>query len=293
MDWSQSNSIAIALVGEVIFVNPKTLDTRALRNVPEDIVSLKFKANDDNILLGTDAGDCIIYDTIVCDTITNIQLFDSSVLCSDWRDNTVISGSRRGHMAVIDVREDDEEVRVQTGHLEEICAIRMHPDRPVFATCGNDSSVKIWDMRMIDNPVITYTEHEAAIRAVAWSPTQRDVIVTGGGTNDKTMRMWNTTSGETIKKVDTGSQVCNVIWNAAYNEVLSSHGFSQNHLGLWKGTDLSPIASFHQHKERVLFMAASTDGSTIATAAPGDALHIWKMFAPRSTPLSQSLLMLR
>jgi WD40 repeat protein len=119
------------------------------------------------------------------------------------------------------------------------------------------------------------------------------MIVTGGGTADKALRMWNTTSGETIKKMETGSQVCNVFWNAAYNEVLSSHGFSQNHLALWKGTDLAPIASFHQHKERVLFMAASPDGSTVATAAPGDALHIWKMFAPRSTPLSQSLLALR
>jgi len=118
------------------------------------------------------------------------------------------------------------------------------------------------------------------------------VIVTGGGTADKTIRLWNTTTGETVRAVDTGSQVCNLYWNAEYNEIVSTHGFSQNQIALWKGADLAPVASFHTHKQRVLFMCASSDGTTIAIDAPDDAMQVWAMFPPRGEPPSQSLLLL-
>jgi WD40 repeat protein len=295
LDWSRSNRIAFALLDEVIFINPKTMEITTAPNMPCDVVSLKFSSVEDAIFLGCNSGDCVTYDVAVGRTISEMSLFETSALVADWRDQVIVAGSRDGQVAIIDVRENDCAATIYEAHPEEVCAIRLHPEEPLLATSGNECAVKIWDLRKPDTekPLMVYGEHEAAVRAVAWSPNARDLIVTGGGTDDKCIRLWNIDTGETLKSVDSGSQVCNLYWNLEYNEIVSSHGYSQNHIGLWKGTDLSPISQFYQHKKRVLYMCASPDGSTIATAAAEDSFQVWKMFPSRSTPPSQSLLLLR
>jgi WD40 repeat protein len=296
LDWSRSNGIAFALSDEVIFINPKTMAASAVPDVPDNVLSLKFSPTDDTLFLGCDGGGCLVYDSVACEGIFEHTLFDASVLTADWKESIVIAGSREGELGIVDVR-GELALTSNRVHQDAICAVKHCPDRPIFVTCGNDSVAKIWDLRMLDGarPLQSYTEHTAAIRAVAWSPVpgSGDVIVTGGGTADKQIKIWNSTTGETLKAVDTGSQVCNLYWNPDYNELLSSHGYSQNQLALWKATDLSPVASLHQHKQRVLYMCVSPDGSMVATAAPSDSFRIWKMFPPRPTALSRSLLLLR
>lgn len=142
-------------------------------------------------------------------------------------------------------------------------------------------------------PLIDFQEHQAAIRALAFSPSSQNIIVTGGGTSDKTIKMWDINSGETIYSIDTGSQVCNLFWNEEYNEIFSTHGFSQNQLAVWRGFDLSSIAQFYEHKHRVLFMAPSPDGTKVATADPNDGIQIWTMFPSRRLSLTNSMQLVR
>ena len=55
----------------------------------------------------------------------------------------------------------------------------------------------------------------------------------GGGTADRTIKFWNASSGAVLQSVDTGSQVCSLLWSKHHKELVSSHGFSQNQLCLW------------------------------------------------------------
>lgn len=142
-------------------------------------------------------------------------------------------------------------------------------------------------------PLVNFQEHQAAIRALAFSPTSQNIIVTGGGTSDKTIKMWDINTGEIINSIDTGSQVCNLFWNEEYNEIFSTHGFSQNQLALWRGFDLSSIAQFYEHKQRVLYMTPSPDETKVATAAPNDGIQIWTMFPSRRLSLTNSMQLVR
>lgn len=294
-DWSRNNVIAFALVDEMIIINPKTMEISNIPDVPDDILSVKFSPFGERLFVGCDIGDGEIYDVVTNELISRYELFvDNSVLVADWKENTIIAGCRDGKMAILDSRDDDCLPKIECAHLEEVCAIKMQSETTYFATSSNDCSVRIWDIRSIENgPLVKYEQHEAAIRAMCWSPTQKELIVTGGGTADKNIKLWNSQTGETIRSIDTGSQVCNLYWNEEYNEIVSTHGYSQNHIALWKATDLSPVASFHTHKERVLYMCVSPDGSTVATAAPNDTMQIWKLFPNRALTVSQSLLLLR
>ena len=50
-------------------------------------------------------------------------------------------------------------------------------------------------------------------------------------------------------------QVCALQWNPHEREILSSHGFSQNQLCLWKYPSMAKVGEFTGHSARVLHMA--------------------------------------
>lgn len=52
--------------------------------------------------------------------------------------------------------------------------------------------------------------------------------MTGGGTQDRTIRFWNTLRMENTESYDVGSQVCNLMFSRNSNELVSTHGYSQN-----------------------------------------------------------------
>jgi WD40 repeat protein len=58
-----------------------------------------------------------------------------------------------------------------------------------------------------DTPLWKFHEHTAAVKALAWDPHISGVLATGGGTQDKHIRFWNTFSGTMLNELDTGSQV--------------------------------------------------------------------------------------
>ena len=47
-------------------------------------------------------------------------------------------------------------------------------------------------------------EHEAAVKALAWSPHQNGLLASGGGSTDKKIKLWNVKTNEVVKSIDTG-----------------------------------------------------------------------------------------
>lgn len=56
-----------------------------------------------------------------------------------------------------------------------------------------------------------FHEHTAAVKAIAWSPHAVGILASGGGTQDKKLRFWNTGTGVKVSELDTGSQVRDAI----------------------------------------------------------------------------------
>lgn len=79
-------------------------------------------------------------------------------------------------------------------------------------------------------PVLKYSEHTAAVKAIAWSPHSYSVLASGGGTADRCIRLWNTCKNSRLNCVDTGSQVLIfkhqtrflIIWNQHLSNVNQS-----------------------------------------------------------------------
>ena len=47
--------------------------------------------------------------------------------------------------------------------------------------------------------------------------------------------------GQCVKSVDTSSQVCNLAWSKTSNELVSTHGYSQNQIVVWKYPSMTQI----------------------------------------------------
>lgn len=73
--------------------------------------------------------------------------------------------------------------------------------------------------------------------------------------------------------------MCALQWNKHERELLSSHGYSQNQLCLWKYPTMTKMAELTGHSARVLHMAQSPDGTTVVSAAADETLRFWKCFS--------------
>lgn len=95
------------------------------------------------------------------------------------------------------------------GHRQEVCGLKWSPDNQYLASGGNDNRLYVWNMQSL-SPVQTYTDHLAAVKAIAWSPHHHGLLASGGGTADRCIRFWNTLTGQPMQCVDTGK---NIIFN--------------------------------------------------------------------------------
>lgn len=194
-----------------------------------------------------------------------------------WNDHILTSGSRDRVIYHRDVRSPDQYIRRLTGHKQEICGLKWNTDDGQLASGGNDNKLIVWD-KVNENPLFRFSDHTAAVKAIAWSPHQHSLLASGGGTADRTIKFWNTSIGQQVKEVDTGSQVCNLAWSKNSDEIVSTHGYSQNQIVIWKYPRMEQVVSLTGHTYRVLYLAMSPDGQTVVTGAGDETLRFWKVF---------------
>lgn len=122
------------------------------------------------------------------------------------------------------------------------------------------------------------------LQALSWCPWQPSVLASGGGSADKTIRVWNVCNGESQGQMLTDSQVSGLVWSQEHQELLSSHGNPSNALRLWKWqhsnaeNSLQQLAELSGHEGRILHLASSPDGQAVATTSADETLRFWKCF---------------
>ena len=135
----------------------------------------------------------------------------------------------------------------------------------------------IWNMHS-ENALAKFSDHKAAVKAIAWNPNQNGILATGGGTADRCIRFWNTHQLQLLDYYDTGSQVCNLMFSKTTNEIVSTHGYSQNQIIVWKYPSMQKVSTLTCHTYRVLYLSMSPCGSNIVTGAGDETLRFWNIF---------------
>ena len=168
--------------------------------------------------------------------ISNYSGHKGRVGVVSWNGNIISSGSKDCNIITRDIRCKNNNGNIIVkfiGHSQEVCGLKWSFDGSQLASGGNDNNLMIWNLHST-KPIMCNNSHLAAVKAIAWSPHQHNILATGGGTADRTIRFWNTSTFQNILKYDTGSQVCNLVFSKTSNELISTHGFSLNQINVWK-----------------------------------------------------------
>ena len=112
----------------------------------------------------------------------------------------------------------------------------------MLASGGNDNLVHVWEPRM-HRSIGKFSDHVAAVKALAWSPYKNSLLATGGGSTDKTIKLWNTLEMKCTASIETGSQVCNMIFSTSTNELVTTHGYSLNSIMVWDARHMKKLAT--------------------------------------------------
>ena len=220
-----------------------------------------------------------IWDVTSKTSVRTYNNHNTRVGTMDWNGPVLSSGSRDRMIFHHDVRARSSTTGKQQGHKQEVCGIEWSPEGKQLASGGNDNCLFVWDQRT-EQPLHIFEDHCAAVKALSWSPHQRGLLVSGGGTADRTIRFWDVLTGKALHSIASGSQVCNLAWSKNVNEIVSTHGYSQNQVALWSYPSMAPLASLSGHTMRVLYLALSPDGTTAVTGAGDQTLRFWNLFPP-------------
>ncbi|KAK6966405.1 WD40 repeat-like protein, partial [Favolaschia claudopus] len=244
MDWSTLNVLAVGLGTSVYLWNVQTAAVNHLCNMADSgdsITAVSWVRGGYNLVVGTASGRLHIYDTLSCRLLRTY-------------------GKVHGRHCLIyhrDIREAGRRPFGSGSHQGEVCGLKWSPTKDIstayLASGGNDNKVLVWDLRANKTiPLWRFRSHTAAVKALAWDPRESSVLASGGGTRDGYIRVWNTTRGSMVDEIDTGSQVCNMVWSMHSTELLSTHGFSssgeQNLVRIWDYPKHATVRSLNGHK---------------------------------------------
>ncbi len=155
----------------------------------------------------------------------------------NWAKNILASGSKDGNVGIWDQRFGS--ISKYRAHSQEICGLKWSRDGRFIASGGNDNKLIVYSHEK-QSEMIKFNEHTAAVKAIGWCPNNPSVLASGGGTVDRCLRFFSLNSLKESFHIDTGnfllikgSQVCNLAFSKISNEMITTHGYSQNQINVW------------------------------------------------------------
>ena len=306
LDWGKENIIAVALSDEIYLWNDTKAKASLLmtytnnNSISEDIsnniiTSLSWMENGINLGIGLPDGIIQLWDINKKIRIREIFAHNNRVSCLSWNNNILSSGSKDRYIKNFDIRIKVPEISKIKKHKQEVCSLKYSIEGDLLASGGNDNMAYIWDIRNLKNNIFNFlfnenknnpyeikpysinNLHQAAVKAMNWCPWKRHVLGTGGGSKDKSIKMYSCDCNKLIKNINTGSQVCSLIWNEKEKEIISSHGFNKNQIIIWNYEKSKKICELKGHMNRVLYMTKSPDENVICSGSGDETLRFWKI----------------
>lgn len=296
LDWGSLNVLSVALGSEVYLWNGETAETSLLMSAEQDentISSISWMNSGNCLAIGFHSGVIELWDTVKGMEIRKMYGHNNRVSTLAWNGYMISSGGKDTKIINHDVRSRNHLISCLTSHRQEVCQLKFNNDGSYLASGGNDNTMFIWDVKKMGNklqsiffdnesekiirPYQTMTAHCAAVKAMGWCPWMRNVIATGGGTRDKTIKFYNCDSGHVMQSINSGSQVCALLWNKRERELISSHGYNKNQICVWNYPKMTKVTELKGHMSRVLYLAMSPDETTIVSGAGDETLRFWKI----------------
>jgi len=293
LSWSQDNILAAGLGSAVYLWNARTRGVQLLVDVGDrnSVTSVKWCTSQGNthyLAVGTNS-DVRVFDTLVMGQVYDLFVTARAASLA-WNDkhHSLSIGTRAGMIVNVDNRTAAHRNTSFVGHKGEVCGLAWNSDGSCLASGSNDDTVCLWDASRfvsrsssssqdIPHPRFVLKEHVGAVKGLAWCPFRRNMLASGGGSKDRTIKLWNAASGSLLSSTDTGSQISSLLWGKEMSDLYSGHGLTDNQVVVWHVPTMTRVQELKGHCGRILSMDISPDRSSIVSAGADEVLRFWKV----------------
>ena len=284
VDWSKQDIVAVGLDNKLYTWNAKHSEVSFISDLPEydNYYSSLAYNNDGTFLISCDSEGNIYIRNI--EKSKNERIFNnlsSGRICTvcpmNLNPNIFSVGCKDLMIKTIDLRAKINPILKYIGHNKEVCGMKWSLDDKRLASGGDDNKLFIWDVRKEESEK-KINSHTSAIKALDWSTFRFGYLLSGGGTQDMTLKLWNINTMSLIDSINTSSQICNIAFSKISHEFITTHGFKNNYIHVWDSKKLDIKATLKGHKQRVVYMAIGPDSRKIVTGAGDETIRFWDVF---------------
>eukprot|EP00929_Paragymnodinium_shiwhaense_P026094 TRINITY_DN15589_c0_g1_i2.p1 TRINITY_DN15589_c0_g1~~TRINITY_DN15589_c0_g1_i2.p1 ORF type:complete len:561 (-),score=87.87 TRINITY_DN15589_c0_g1_i2:71-1753(-) len=289
VDWSSKNVLAVGL-GKHVCVTDRTANSSGLLcKLHSDVTCVHFAPAENSasaLAIGGADGMVRIWDTAKACQVRKVHGHHGRIMTMDWRGSILLTAGQDHKILAHDTRVRNSLIATLGKHRAEVVSVKWSPDGTKIASGGNDNKLNVWDATLLksEKKPMMQVKHEAAVKALAWSPHQEHLLATGGGSNDRCIRIVDTGRQQVRSCVETGSQVCGLVWSETVNEIVSAQGYGDNHLAVWRAPCMSKLAILGSgmFQSRPLHLKVGPNGSTVAAAFPEGVLTLFDVFPKKN-----------
>ena len=136
-----------------------------------------------------------------------LQGHQTRVNALSWNAFNLASASHDGTICLYDVRLPNAKVHQLRGHVAAVCSLAWSPTLNLLASSGAGKEIIVFDKRNTRVPLWKLKGHSSVVKGLAWNPHAPEILVSGGGWRDCTLRFHSTATGSLLRSIDTGSEV--------------------------------------------------------------------------------------
>eukprot|EP00198_Chlamydomonas_reinhardtii_P008278 XP_001697615.1 activator and specificity factor for anaphase promoting complex [Chlamydomonas reinhardtii] len=233
----------------------------------DSVCSVEWSCRGTYLSVGTNSGKVQIWDVAKLKLLRTMDGHRARVGTQAWGSHVLCSGSRDRHILQRDIRCPEHFTAKLVGHRSEVCGLKWSPDDRQLASGGNDNQLYIWSLAS-SSPQIKFSDHTAAVKRAGQRRRHR-------GPLHPLLEHLQRHRHQLHRHRQPGVHIS---WSKNVNEIVSTHGYSQNQVIIWKYPNMAKLATLTGHTLRVLYLAVSPDGQTIVTGAGDETLRFWSVF---------------
>lgn len=161
-----------------------------------------------------------------------------------------------------------------TGHTGGVNALRLFPKAGhLLLSCGNDSKIKLWDIYHKRELIRTYSGHSRAVKDICFNNDGTRFL---SASYDKTVKLWDTETGECLAQFSTGKIPNAVKFNPNNNnEFLAA--MADCKIIHWDITTKETIQTYDHHLGPVNTITFVDENRRFMTTSDDKTVRVWDL----------------